>query len=581
MIQGMTAQLTPKIVERLINLIGTRVAIPVSPLPGEGLADLLYRAAFLNGYPNVAKLMGKGQGIYSHFLFTRPGVDLDAVSDRLGTPNGASDLTPLVYSRVGGSRINFFGATLNARQMIGGRRLSPLSLRASNHSKAIWHVRTLCFDPETNERLMSQCPVCATPFDFRYSVALHRCRRCGPLVDLREFPQPIEDCTDPEALRILTGLIDPERLDGKRALSALHPDLANENPGDIFTFCTVLAVLANPRADQRSSILRAEPSASNLARATRAVLQWPRGVLDMASEIERNFSAKSTVAFARGAVVTGCISCRLSPSIVHLGQKLFTRHRLDKHAVKGSEEGYSLQQPITELIETFEVARRSLDYQRACLATGLTPLAFFGCYLSKFFGSSDNRDNLLGADFARFVDSLKFEMLPVRETDEDTMPLKNLVRAAGRYSGDPWPMVIKALGERMLPVFREAASTDINGLHVSEIGAWVDFLSQISGVEPIDALRVRARDAALYFNRCEGNLRLAIGFDRTVTFGDVQRLDRTYTTVQELSDRMRLRHQHVPIRQVINMLNKANIRAERTMWRDRASAERLFELCDS
>lgn len=88
------------------------------------------------------------------------------------------------------------------KQFIVDRRVSPRALRISQHSKALWHVRSLFFDANSLERLLGTCPVCGAKLTFRYAEGVCSCHHCGPSVDLRDFPQPLVEVDDVEALKI-------------------------------------------------------------------------------------------------------------------------------------------------------------------------------------------------------------------------------------------------------------------------------------------------------------------------------------------------------------------------------------------
>lgn len=107
--------------------------------------------------------------------------------------------------------IDFFGLTISPDHRCHGRRVSPRALAISAHHRAVWELRFLPFDPETHETLIDRCPVCTKPLGWTRAQGIAKCDWCVdhrgfPAVDLRDFPQPVIDTGDDEALRFVTGL---------------------------------------------------------------------------------------------------------------------------------------------------------------------------------------------------------------------------------------------------------------------------------------------------------------------------------------------------------------------------------------
>ncbi len=122
--------------------------------------------------------------------------------------------------------IDFFGVRIRADYREKRvRRVSPRALAMSAHHRAIWDLRVFSFDPETREQLLGHCPVCNKPLGWTRSRGIEMCDHCVderglPNVYLTDFPQPVIEVEDEEALNFVTGLVnpDPERKAAARRL---------------------------------------------------------------------------------------------------------------------------------------------------------------------------------------------------------------------------------------------------------------------------------------------------------------------------------------------------------------------------
>ncbi|ANP85980.1 hypothetical protein BA011_09715 [Rhizobium leguminosarum] len=281
-------------------LAGRKLAVSVQPMPGEGAADLILRASALNAYHYPFEIMkiigGKREQRFSHYGVAKWGLTLDGLGDLLGTRKGQSDIAPLLYPSTGRDSFDFFSSNLPYHQLIGHRRVAPTFLKYGGYQKAIWHIKSLTFDPSTFETLLDKCPVCRARLTFVSTKGICSCHKCfdpndrrKASVDLRDYPQPIVEFDDEEAVRFVTDLIDPERVDRGRA--ALHPELREFNPGHLFEFI----VQAAKALDFKTGVCRAlqsnfsavgEVSAKNLSVAGRAMINWPHGFIEMAESLK-------------------------------------------------------------------------------------------------------------------------------------------------------------------------------------------------------------------------------------------------------------------------------------------------------
>lgn len=249
------------------------LTIPIQPQPGEGLADVVFRACAENGFHDlwiINRLLGKHsikQG-WGHSRFARSDFDVRVLAQFLGVPNGVDDIERLMY-RKGTRGINFFGVEISGNELLAARRISPLSLRESPYAKAMWSIRSLSFDPRTKERLLDRCPECNAQLQYRIAGDICRCTRCG-IADFRDHPQAIVDVEDIEGLDFVTNLIDPET----KTVPSVHDDLKSFTTGEIFTLATTLARVV--QTEDSGGSRRPSPTAESLSVAGSAIKGWPK-----------------------------------------------------------------------------------------------------------------------------------------------------------------------------------------------------------------------------------------------------------------------------------------------------------------
>jgi hypothetical protein len=175
----------------------------------------------------------------------------------------------------------------------------------SNHARAIWSVKVFSFDPETKETLLDKCPECGNWLRYSLSYGVNYCGAClgedaegfiRSRVDFRDFPQPVVEVEDMEALDFVTGLIDPN----PEARSSFRPELSEAlrsySRGELFEFTVALACAITadpakvpaflPRPRARDEYSRFTPEV--LALAGRTVLSWPKGFDRLASMAREN-----------------------------------------------------------------------------------------------------------------------------------------------------------------------------------------------------------------------------------------------------------------------------------------------------
>lgn len=283
-----------------------RVVIPVMPQPGEGISELVFRAASENFYETLTDIL--------HFaglqFFQTGATSIARAADRGRLAEiitwsadgiGEAIVPNAIMGRPG--LVNFFGTPLRSTLISWkNRRVAPTALRRSAYLRSIWNVKAFSFDPTTREQLLSECPVCHRPFPFTRTLGVTFCAYCTRIddegfvrgaVDLREFPQPVVTVRDEEALDFLSGLIDPSPELQRRIRVSVAPRLAQFERGDLFEFALAIAcAITTPPGFRAKTLNRpftmkqyARFTPHVLARAGRALLDWPQTIQEIACEI--------------------------------------------------------------------------------------------------------------------------------------------------------------------------------------------------------------------------------------------------------------------------------------------------------
>lgn len=216
-------------------------------MPGESLFGLFFRT--LSGTAVSRPFVGAalagidltGRNLTTQLLLhpeqvtqlaTLLGVDASEISSRL---------TPEAVLASGRRAWRSFGVPIRSTLWIGEkrRRVSPRALEHSQHHRVLWDIAPLCFDSETFELLLSNCPVCDSPLGWRQANGAHMCDRCVddrgmPAVDLRDYPQPIVEPELHEVLRFVSSLIDHDADRAGWAKSLVVDRWSTVGSGDIF-----------------------------------------------------------------------------------------------------------------------------------------------------------------------------------------------------------------------------------------------------------------------------------------------------------------------------------------------------------
>lgn len=504
MIYGEQVKITRDLAKRLIELQGIRAAVPVTPLPGEGLADLIFRAASLNGYRSCRDLLRRPmKNPFSHKSSTTRIPDLPLLADILGIPGGAGDIAGLANYREPSNQIasqmscktgrqprNFFGAVLPIQQFVGHRRVAPQSLRASNHSKAVWHLRTLCFDPKSHEMLLDRCPGCGHQLDFRYPCGVSRCGFCGPNIDLRDHPQRILEVEDESALRFVTALIDPEGVFPRQ----IHTDLECLDRGEVFLLCAMIGATLDgrlTRSGSRKIISGAvEATPESLSKAGRAILSWPQGIIDLHSQLESSsifdqyiYGRHRFSELIRRAKMFSVTTTSVLRRVVKSPETLSSDGKELSGAELWKAHSGAIEPDRGALWRMFGHSWQSRKVREISERIGIPRRVLFDCFLRGII-PFPHRDVATSVDAAvRGIKEMDDSVLHLPAQGVSCLSVQRTVSALYSGIGNPWPAVLDVLRQGKLPVVRSFKSLNwLNGLFVEDFGIWNEFCQNLEPV---------------------------------------------------------------------------------------------------
>lgn len=279
------------------------VFVKLKPYADEPLAAFVARVAHANRYLHAhdilvqADLQGGAQSVAA-----RAHKQAKKLAETLGI--ALSDIEHTFAGAMTGNSVSYFGVRVRRTHIEGKtRRVSPRSLTKSPYVKAVWSVRQFSFDPLTRERLLLACPVCSRRLGYSRTQGVTFCDNCVDIddrgfprgaVDLRDFPQPIVEVADYEALDFITWLIDP---DPARAAEKydLHDSLRDVSRIDLFEMALAIisALIRNvvvggaaASAHNRMSGMQLQPH--DLSRVGRIILDWPGSLLEECEQAAAN-----------------------------------------------------------------------------------------------------------------------------------------------------------------------------------------------------------------------------------------------------------------------------------------------------
>ncbi|MBB3452814.1 hypothetical protein FHT86_001070 [Rhizobium sp. BK313] len=475
------------------------LALPVHPLPGEGLADLLFRAVEYNGFHAVNivdKLMRRtGNSIWSHFSFAKHEFDAGQVAHALGI--NESYISPLIYRKNNGA-INFFGANISPSNLSSRRRVSPLYLREHCYQKAIWSLRCFPCDPVNRETLLEECPECRSPLIFKYTAGVSTCSRCG--ANLCDFPQTKIELPDEFSFQFVQSLVDPDQTAREARGWRLHEDLRSFSRGALFTLIIELAKLLD--FEQRPEWQGADFLASRhysvsleaLVEASGALLNWPGRFFELSAITEhtKKYTNKQWVhPLTRGI-----------PKY-HKDLKVFLQRELTEHFCSGIRRHYrfSSEKEFQSVTYFFPPAVRA-----QANAIGLPVGEVLGLYkLGTIWCPDDKLRRGLGATgVAPVVDPKEFQSS--LEEWAVGRPVVEIVQAS-RTSRHPWAIVFDAVfrGDVQVTIKRSDRKPFAKCLYTTDETA-VTALCQAQTNEIDPETEVTWRDVLFYLRITNGSI---------------------------------------------------------------------------
>ncbi|MDB5203930.1 MAG: hypothetical protein JWQ27_3339 [Ferruginibacter sp.] len=284
------------------------VFIRQEPLPGETLAGLIARTAAANGYRHAKDILIQCGDVAGRpaSVSVRAGSYLSDLAETLGVEQHRLSLL-LDDQDDASSTFNFFGQRMRlVHRSSTVRRVSPRALRISNHYRGMWGLNILTFDPVTKEILLGHCPICEQKLGFSKTQGIAFCDWCEtrderdfrvPAVDLRDFPQPLVEVEDVEALDFFTSLVAPEMQAADYRTHSLHDHLSGMKRIELFELALAIASAARAnsagaRSTYRGGVRELEPV--ELAGVGRCLLDWPASFIGMCGAATSKASDRST-----------------------------------------------------------------------------------------------------------------------------------------------------------------------------------------------------------------------------------------------------------------------------------------------
>lgn len=378
--------------------------VTVAPIPGESLVGLVARS-LQNTATRRLKVGLSLAGIDtikptyiastvtrdSHFAGLARLLDVDEFELRARS----HFWTPLPDGNSVGS--NYFGECLRFRALQAvQRRVSPRALEISPHHRAIWNIRSLRFDPETLEPLLSHCPECRKELGWLRCYGISVCDKCldqggKPVVDLRDYKQPIIEVPDLDAVRVTFDLVSHDPAAKNRARARFGETWSQLGNGELFEAVLGLAsALADEQADVPSAKVR-----SLAALQAEFMSKVGRAFIDGKSGVDRLFSeARARSGYNGSAQTIGCLRApskiSLLSDVVRLELRLAAeRHFLSEPIRKTSKWDALAPQGFIALGEVAKNARLGRQVTSAILNESGVERIRFGHRNNSFFYKAD------------------------------------------------------------------------------------------------------------------------------------------------------------------------------------------------
>ncbi|MGR9470604.1 hypothetical protein [Rhizobium leguminosarum] len=544
--------------QRRFELMGRSLSLPVTPQPGEGLPDLFLRAISRNCVvsPSVAWRMGFGRikTAFSPYSYIDLDVDDQRLSDFLGTPDGSGDISLLRYQRQDRGRTTFFGATILTTQIAPVRRVSPRFLASSGYQKAIWSLLSLSFDPGNREYLIDKCPRCLARLTFDRA-GMYYCHVCKdpndpnrPLVDLRDYPQPLAELESYENLDFACSLIDPE-LSSKRDMTRLlHHDLRVLQRGQLFEFIVLVARLLDS-ATGKPLVYAVSPQ--SLHEATGAIRQWPRDIIEISRVVEniwhrnklrrsfnnpisgavnayRSFFGADFLHLLRNQLRSALTATEIEPKRPQTRAERF-RRKVPRTKKAG---GFDLHEKGERLLYASLVARSSDLVRQEARLVGLPYLELVTLYSDNVVRCPDpTLFKFLETDLENAPDIFSWMKYPSTDSNDGLLPLYRTVTALSG-GGVAWAGVIKSVMTRNLEVAVSLKDKALfRRLGVANIGHLQQIIKECDYEDWADDV-VLTNDEAGFYIGISGT-----GVSRLVTSGMLPANGLKFSTVREFRRR--------------------------------------------
>lgn len=248
---------------------------PERPEAGETLLGFIQRSAIANDLPSTKPILERA-GITSPdgtSLFTHGVDDPALLASALGVP--ADDLSTLWgYHPLYDGRRRLGGVLVRAQFICSSHRIVPARYLPNAPDKAIWLIDGLGFEPGTWEHLIKACAICGRPFRWHNAIGVDRCA-CGSLIRPRRAKKVPQ--TDRGELTWLSKLFSDDPCIVETAMRSVPANSTVQTATDAYE---VIMALAKPMAALRTPQPR-KPSLSDIAQATRYLLEFPRSYWDV------------------------------------------------------------------------------------------------------------------------------------------------------------------------------------------------------------------------------------------------------------------------------------------------------------
>jgi hypothetical protein len=541
---------------------------------------------------------GRQEQRFSHFGTAKWGLTFEGLGDLFGTRKGQEDIIPLLYPSAGKGRVRFFSSELPLHQLLGHRRVAPGSLKKMGYQKAIWHIKSLTFDPSTYERLLASCPVCGVLLSFQSTIGLCYCHACidpddewKPVVDLRDFPQLLVEFDDEEALRFVTGLIDPETRQSEGP-AAVHSDLQAINSGQLFEFTAQIAKaldvnegLSEPLRSNFAAVGEVTPK--NLAVAGRAMMGWPHRFIELAERL------KDAWFFPRTKdVYSHPLRVRVASDYYDPGFR-----KMIASAIKSSLRSTVLIASTTDITTQKEGIEKSGQASWSALVryanssklirgesalSGLPISALLACYEFGFRCP----DEILGRNWSRASQSIGDLLairLPRTRTSKPSLSLRDVVSALNANAFNPWPGVLQALLDQSLPASRSLPKPQfIDAVSVTKFKPWKKFFDHLSQTPEASDAEVTGGEAGFHLNisSTQVSYLVASGLlpSGRVSMSAIWEFRRKFISPKEVAARLQINGEIALPNVVGAELNKAGIEPVHpgTFVRERLAVEQFY-----